>query len=119
MFQELLKGVVDSTDGGVASVVMDLDGIALDAYTRDDAPHDISTVGIELSVVIKSAKQAATMLEAGEATEVALVAEQLTTVARMVAENYFIAVTMLPGGNVGKARFLLRTRSGAVAAELV
>jgi predicted regulator of Ras-like GTPase activity (Roadblock/LC7/MglB family) len=119
MFQELLKGVVESADGGVACVVMDLDGIALDAYAREDAPHDISVVGIEMSVVIKSAKQAATMLEAGEAKEVAVVAEQLTTVARMVAENYFIAVTMLPGGNVGKARFLLRTRSSQVEQELM
>jgi predicted regulator of Ras-like GTPase activity (Roadblock/LC7/MglB family) len=118
MFQALLKDVVDSTEGGTASLVMDLDGITLDSYTRPAGPHDIKNVGIELSVVLRAVKQAASMLEAGSTQEVTIVAEQLTTLVRMVNDNYFVALSLLPGGNVGKARYLLRTRVPEMAAEL-
>ncbi|MEZ4442525.1 MAG: hypothetical protein R3B72_25755 [Polyangiaceae bacterium] len=118
MFQGVLKDVVDSADGGVASLVMDLDGITLDSYTTPDAPHDIQMVGIELSVVIKGVTQAASMLDVGAAAEVAIVADQLVTIVRMVNDQYFVALSLRPGSNVGKARYILRTRVPAMAAEL-
>ena len=45
-------------------------------------------------------------------------AERLTTVIRLINEEYFIAVTLQPSGNLGKARFLLRTRGQALTQEL-
>ena len=118
MFQDVLKDVVDSSDGGVASLVMDLDGIALDHYTRDDAKFDIQMIGIELSVVIKGVQQAASMLEAGSTQEVSIVSDELTTLVRMVTDQYFVALSLIPGANIGKARYLLRTRVPQMASEL-
>lgn len=118
MFESLLKDVVEATEGGVASLVMDLDGITLDSYQTPHAAHDIKTVGIELSVVLRAVKQAASMLEAGAMHEVTIVADQLTTLVRMVNDNYFVALSLAPGGNVGRARYLLRTRVPELVAEL-
>ena len=119
MFQSLLQGVVEAADGGVASLVMDLDGITLDSYSKPDARFDIQMVGIELSVVIKGVTQASSMLEAGNTQEVAIVADELITVVRMVNEQYFVALSLEPGANIGKARYILRTRVPAMASELV
>ncbi len=118
MFQGLLKDVVEGTDGAVASVVMDLDGIALESYSKPDAVFDIMTIGIELSVVLRSARQAAEALGAGDTQELAVVAEQMTTVVRLIHANYFVALSLAPGGNVGKGRYLLRTRAPELAGEL-
>lgn len=118
MFDALLKDVVESTEGGVSSLVMDLDGIALTSYSKPDATFDIKTVGIELSVVLRSIRQAAEMLGAGEAREMAMMADGVTTVVRLLEQNYFIALSLEPGGNVGKGRYLLRTRAGELNAEL-
>jgi len=118
MFQALLQEVVESADGSVGFLVMDLDGIALETYSKPDAEHDIKIIGIELSVVLKSVRQAASMLEAGETQEVAIVADQLTTLIRMINDNYFVALSMEPGANIGKARYLLRTRVHTLAEEL-
>jgi predicted regulator of Ras-like GTPase activity (Roadblock/LC7/MglB family) len=118
MFQGLLKDVVDGTDGGVASVVMDLDGIALESSSKPNASFDIMTIGIELSVVLRSARQAAEALGAGATEELAIIAEQVTTVVRLVTPNYFVALSLVPGGNVGKGRYLLRTRAAELASEL-
>lgn len=118
MFEALLKDVVDSADGGLASLVMDLDGITLDSYSKPGAPFDIMTIGIELSVVIKAVKQAAGMLEAGGTREVAILADELTTLVRMVTDEYFVALSLAPGSNLGKARYVLRTRVPQMASEL-
>jgi len=118
MFQGVLKDVVDSADRGVASLVMDLQGITLDHYSKPDAKFDIKTVGIELSVVVKSVKQAASMLDAGDTHEVAIVADQLVTLVRLIGDEYFLALSLEPNGNVGKARYVLRTRAPKLMAEL-
>ena len=54
MFQALLKEVVDSIDGGLATLVMDFEGIAVDSYTKPNPPaeFDINTVGVILMLVV-------------------------------------------------------------------
>ncbi len=118
MFKEILQDLVDRTDGGVAGLLMASDGIAIDQYSKGDGPFDIESVGMEYSVILKSIRVAAEMLEAGTAHEVSIKTERLTTVVRFINEEYFIAVTLRPSGNIGKARFLLRTRSHKLLDDL-
>lgn len=120
MFQTLLKEVVDSVDGGLATLVMDFEGIAVDSYAKPDVPSnfDIQTVGAEFSVVIKSIQRASEMLESGIPAEVTIHAEKLITVIRVVNDTYFVAFTIMPEANVGKARYLLRTRVPYLLKEL-
>lgn len=120
MFQALLKEVVDNVDGGLATLVMDFEGIAVDSYTRPQPPidFDISTIGAEFSVVIKSIQRATEMLEAGEAGEILIQSARVTTLIRVVSETYFVAFTMTPDANVGKARYLLRSKLPTLRKEL-
>jgi predicted regulator of Ras-like GTPase activity (Roadblock/LC7/MglB family) len=118
MVQALLKEVVDQTEGGLATLVMDFEGIALDSYAKPDAGLDMTTVGAEFSVIIKQVQRAAEMLEAGEAAELAVCSEKMTTVIRVVNETYFVAFSLKPDGNLGKARYMLRTRVPLLRKEL-
>ncbi len=118
MFKEALQSVVEQTDGGIAGLLMDFEGIPLETYTKGDAPFDIETVGAEVSVVVKSIQRAAEMLEAGETREVAFKSERMITIIRVINENYFIALTLKPDGNFGKGRYLLRTTAPKLGAEL-
>jgi predicted regulator of Ras-like GTPase activity (Roadblock/LC7/MglB family) len=119
MFQEVLKDVVDRTEGGIAGLVMGFDGIPVDSYVKPgEASMQVETVGQEYSVILKEIRRAAEMLDAGEAREVAIQAERLVTVIRLINEEYFVALALKPGGNVGKARFLLRTGASKLAADL-
>jgi predicted regulator of Ras-like GTPase activity (Roadblock/LC7/MglB family) len=118
MFKEHLRAIVDGSDGGIASLLMDSSGIALESYSKDDAPFDITMVGIEFSVVVSSIRRATEMLEAGAAREVAVNTEKMTTVIRMLTETYFLTLTLRPEGNLGKARFLMRTTAPKLLAEL-
>ena len=118
MFKEQLQAIVDGSDGGIASLLMDSSGIALDSYSKDDAAFDINMVGIEFSVVVNSIKRATEMLEAGVAREVAVNTERMTTIIRMLSSEYFLALTIKPEGNLGKARYLMRTAAPKILAEL-
>lgn len=120
MFREVLQEVVERTEGGVAGLLMGFDGIPVDHYVREDGagPVDVETIGMEYSVILKDIKKAAELLEAGGAREVSIQAEKLTTVIRVLNDEYFVAVTLTPDGNYGKARFLLRTAGSKLLSEL-
>jgi predicted regulator of Ras-like GTPase activity (Roadblock/LC7/MglB family) len=118
MFQAVLKEVVDGTEGGLATLLMDFEGIAVDSYTKPGAPFDIATIGAEFSVVLKSIQRAAQMLEAGDTAEVAIQAEKMITLIRVVNSSYFVAFQMTPDANLGKARYMLRTKVPALLKEL-
>ncbi|RLB46084.1 MAG: hypothetical protein DRJ42_28495 [Deltaproteobacteria bacterium] len=118
MFKEVLQGIVDNTEGGVAGLIMDYDGITLDKYIREGETLDVETVGMEYSVILKDVRRASEMLEAGSMQEIAIKAEKMTTVIRYIDETYFVAVALRPDGNFGKARFRLRTAAGVLQAEL-
>ena len=66
---------------------------------------------MEYSVVLGQVKQAVQMLEIGVAQEIAIHAERMTTVIRVLSDEYFVAVVVQPQGNSGKARYLMRTRA--------
>jgi predicted regulator of Ras-like GTPase activity (Roadblock/LC7/MglB family) len=111
MFEDVLREVVDGAEGGVAGLVMGFDGIPVEHYVREESgASDVETVGMEYSVILKEIRKAAEMLEAGGTEEVAIRAERMTTLIRIVSDEYFVAMTLRPDGNFGKARFLLRTR---------
>ncbi len=118
MFKEALREVVDGTDGGVAGLLMGYDGIPVDSFTRDDAELDVQTVGMELSGALKEIRRASEQLDAGGAKEVAIQAEKLLTIIRMLNGEYFVALAMKPDGNFGKGRFLLRLAAPKLLAAL-
>ncbi|MDB4994923.1 MAG: hypothetical protein JWM74_2355 [Myxococcaceae bacterium] len=117
MFKEALRAIVDQTDGGLAGLIMDSSGIALETYAKDET-FDISTVGIEFSVVLGQIKRASEMLEAGTANEVSIGTDKMITVIRMLGETYFLALAMKPDGNFGKGRYLMRAAAPKLIAEL-
>ena len=118
MFQDALRDIVERTDGGIASLIMDSEGIAVESYARDDAPFDINTIGIEFGVVLSSIKRAAESLEAGQPREVSIGTEKMTTLIRTLNDTYFLALAIRPDGNFGKGRFLMRAAAPKLVAEL-
>jgi predicted regulator of Ras-like GTPase activity (Roadblock/LC7/MglB family) len=118
MFKETLKGVVDGTEGGLAGLLMDFEGIPLEIYAKDGSPFDIEAVGAEVSVVVKAIQRATEMLDAGSTNEVAFKSDKMVTIIRVLNENYFLALTMAPDGNFGKGRYMLRRTVPALLEEL-
>jgi predicted regulator of Ras-like GTPase activity (Roadblock/LC7/MglB family) len=119
MFKEALQGVVDGTDGGMAGLLMDFEGIPVESYSKEDSDLDIEAVGAEISVLVKAIQRASEMLDAGATSEVSFKSDKMVTLIRVLNENYFLALALSPEGNFGKGRFLLRVTAPKLLAELV
>lgn len=119
MFADALREVVENTEGAIASLLMDFEGIAVESYAQEDTSgFDIGVIGAEFSVIVKSVQRAVESLEAGGAKELAVQAEKITTLIRVLNSDYFIALAMRPDGNLGKGRFMLRTTAPKLLQEL-
>jgi predicted regulator of Ras-like GTPase activity (Roadblock/LC7/MglB family) len=118
MFKEALQGVVDSTEGGIAGLLMDFEGIPLESYAKEAAVFDIEAVGAEVSVVVKAIQRATEMLDAGTTREVSFNSDKMVTLIRVINKGYFIALALSPDGNLGKGRYLLRVLAPKLAEEL-
>lgn len=118
MFKEALERAVSGTEGGIAGLLMDFEGIPLESYAKEGAALDIEVVGAEVSVVVKAIQRATEMLDAGATNEVSFRSEKMVTLVRVINETYFVAMTLSPEGNLGKGRYLLRVLAPTLAEEL-
>ena len=117
MFKEAIRDVVEGTDGGIAGILMDFEGIAVDSYVKGDL-LDINAVGAEFSVILKSIQRTTESLEAGGAREIAIQSDKVTTLIRILNDEYFLALTLSPDGNFGKGRYLMRTAAPKLIEQL-
>ena len=118
MFAETLKKVVENVDGGLAAVIMGLDGIPVETYVKQADRVDMNTVAMEFSFIIGQVKKAGDSLQVGSLEELVVRAQRLTLVCRMISPQYFVAVAVAPEGNFGKARFLARLATPTLVAQL-
>lgn len=118
MFADTLRKVVDNVDGGIAAVIMGLDGIPVESYVRQDGRVDVTTVGMEFSFILTQIRKAAESLQVGGLEELTVRANRLVLVCRMLTPQYFIGVAIAPEGNFGKCRYLMRLASPNLVAQL-
>lgn len=118
MFADILKKVVDHVDGGLGAVVMGLDGIPVETYTRQPDRVDINTVGMEFSFILTQARRAADSAKIGGFEELTVKADRLVLVLRMLSPQYFLGVAISGDGNFGKCRYLMRLAAPKLVAEL-
>jgi predicted regulator of Ras-like GTPase activity (Roadblock/LC7/MglB family) len=118
MFKEALRDIVERTDGGIAGLLMDSSGIAIESYARENAPFDITVIGVEYGVLLGSIRKASEMLEAGTANEVAISTDKMITIIRTLGTDYFLALAITPEGNFGKGRYMMRIALPKLLAEL-
>ncbi len=118
MFAETLKKLVDNVDGGIAAVIMGLDGIPVETYVRQADKVDVTTVAMEFSFILGQVRKAGDSLAVGNLEELSVKAQRLLLVCRMISPQYFVAIAISPEGNFGKARFLARLATPSLVANL-
>lgn len=118
MFAETLKRVVENVDGGLAAIVMGLDGIPVDTYVKQRDRVDVNTIAGELSFILTQVRKAGDSMQVGTLDELSIRAERLVLICRMISPQYFVAIAMAPEGNFGKARYLARVSAPTLAASL-
>ena len=119
MFRENLSRMVDTVEGGLAGLLMGFDGIAVETYVREGTELDIETIGMEYSFIMMQIRKATESLEVGELKEITIKAERLTTLIKVLNQDYFIALAIEPEGNFGKGRYVMRVVAPKLEQELL
>ncbi len=118
-FREHLQDVCKSVEGAIACSLMGVDGIEVDTHVAAEGDDlDVKSLLVEYSSVLRSARDAAELHQAGGVSEFSVNTDRLVTVARIVSPEYFMVVALRPEGNYGKARYLLRVTAPKVRSEL-
>jgi predicted regulator of Ras-like GTPase activity (Roadblock/LC7/MglB family) len=73
---------------------------------------------MEFSFILTQVRKAGDSLQVGGLEELAVKAQRLVLICRMISPQYFVAVAVAPEGNFGKARFLARMAQPALQAAL-
>lgn len=118
MFRDTLRRMVEQTQGGIAGLLMGFDGITVESFTQDAGKPDIQTVGMEFSYILTQVRKAVEALDVGAVEEVSIRTERLTILIRVLNKDYFVALAVLPTGNSGKGRYMLRVTAPKIQAEL-
>lgn len=106
-FGEILRNVVNNTEGALGALVVGLDGIPVDEYSLG-SELDIQSLTVEYSALIKEIEKGSQAAHLGSTKEVTVMADQAMIMLRRLNDEYFIVLIIKPEGNFGKGRFLLR-----------
>ena len=106
-FSDILREVVNGTDGALGALIVGLDGIPVEEYSVSDK-MDIQSMTVEYSSLLKEIEKGSQAAQMGTTKEVTVMADNAMIMLRRLNEEYFFVLIIKPEGNFGKGRFLLR-----------
>ncbi len=122
-FATLLKNIVDPCPGAIGCALLGSDGIPIEqamastpaARTFED---EFAAAGVEFGRILDDTRKASDTLGGGALRETVVSLSRFVLIFHIVDEEYFLVMALLPDGNLGKARYLLRRHWMAIRDEL-
>jgi predicted regulator of Ras-like GTPase activity (Roadblock/LC7/MglB family) len=121
-FETILQDIIDACPGCEGLALMGTDGIPIahvaprDADV-DEAEESLGVAGVEFGRILDETRKAADSLESSPVDELTVRMEHRTVILRPVDPETTLVMLLGPGGNPGKARFLLRRSLLAIRDE--
>lgn len=121
-FQSILQTIVDNCGGGVGVALMGSDGIPVDQamVASDEAralEDEFSAAGVEFGRILDEIRKVADALNGGMLRETVVSLARFTLIFQTVDDEFFLVLALLPDGNLGKARYLMRRHMPALRDE--
>ena len=122
-FAALLREIVEGCGGGIGAALMGNDGIPIEQVTASHAvanplAEDIATAGTEFGRILEEIRKASDAVAGGAVVETTILLSRVMLVFRTVDEETFLVVALAADGNLGKARYLIRSHLLALRQEL-
>ena len=106
-FSEILKDLVNGTEGALGAIVVGTDGIPVDEFTVT-SEMDLQSMTVEYASLLKEIEKGSRAAQLGSTKEVSVIADRAMIMLRRLNEDYFLVLVIRADGNFGKGRFLLR-----------
>ena len=106
-FSEILKELVNGTEGALGAIVVGTDGIPVDEFSVT-SEMDLQSMTVEYASLLKEIEKGSRAAQLGSTKEVSVIADRAMIMLRRLNEDYFLVLVIRADGNFGKGRFLLR-----------
>ena len=106
-FPDILKEVVNGTEGAIGALVIGIDGIPVEEFSVS-SELDLQSMTVEYSSLLREIEKGSQTARLGSTREVTVIAEKAMVMLRRLNDEYFLVLVLRPDGNFGKGRFLLR-----------
>jgi predicted regulator of Ras-like GTPase activity (Roadblock/LC7/MglB family) len=106
-FADIIKEVVQGTEGALGAVVVGIDGIPVEEFSISE-DIDLQSMTVEYATLLKEIERGSQASQLGSTKEVTVIADKAMIMLRRLTEEYFMVLIIKPDGNFGKGRFLLR-----------
>ncbi len=106
-FSDIMKEVVNGTEGALGALVLGLDGIPVEEFTVS-RELDLQSMTVEYSALLKEIEKGSQASQMGSTKEVTVITDKAMIMLRRLNDEYFFVLVVKPEGNFGKGRFLLR-----------
>jgi predicted regulator of Ras-like GTPase activity (Roadblock/LC7/MglB family) len=122
-FQPILRAMVDNASGAVGVALLGSDGIAIEqVMAANDAgralEEDFGAAGVEFGRILDEIRKASDAVGGGPLRETIVALARFTLILHTVDDETFLVMALLPDGNLGKARYLLRRHLPSVREAL-
>ena len=112
-FEPTLQKMIEGCSGAIGVALMGSDGIAVAEFQAQNPDlsvldGEVSAAGIEFGRILDEVRKASDALNGGRLEEVIVGLARFTLLFRSVDDELFLVVALAEGGNLGKARFLMR-----------
>ena len=112
-FEPTLEKMITGCPGALGIALMGSDGIAVAERKAPDGDEtvlegEVGSAGIEFGRILDEVRKASDALGGGRLEEVVIGLARFTLLFRAVDDELFLVVALAEGGNLGKARFLMR-----------
>jgi predicted regulator of Ras-like GTPase activity (Roadblock/LC7/MglB family) len=106
-FSDIMKEVVNGTEGALGAMVVGLDGIPVEEFSVS-SELDLQSMTVEYSALLKEIEKGSQASQMGSTKEVTVITDKAMIMLRRLNDEYFFVLVVKPEGNFGKGRFLLR-----------
>jgi predicted regulator of Ras-like GTPase activity (Roadblock/LC7/MglB family) len=122
-FGSILQTIVDECGGGVGVALMGSDGIPVEqAMAASDGAsqleEEFGAAGVEFGRILDEIRKVSDALNGGGLRETVVSLARFTLIFHTVDDEFFLVLALLPDGNLGKARYLIRRHMPAIRDEL-
>jgi predicted regulator of Ras-like GTPase activity (Roadblock/LC7/MglB family) len=117
-FAETLARIAGRVEGTRSVSLIGADGIPVETWGSAEGVS-FETLAAEMAGLSKAARSAGGAAGAGSVREVAIVADQATTILSRVTGEYYLLLLLGREGNLGRGRFELRKAAADLEKELV
>ena len=116
-FRTKLKSVVDHVEGALGCILIDLEGMEIDWFPRDGTEGNLRMIAVELSSLLKKLRMMSVESQ-DDILEVSMTAGSVTTLARVVSDEYMLVVSLRRDADVSRAQSMLRLVAPFVEREI-